>query len=222
MKTLWPECAESDNYSIERSLTQQGYVRIAGTDEVGRGPLAGPVVASCVVLPADCDFHQYKDSKALTPGNREKLATELESNGALIGVGIVSAAEIDRINILQASLLAMKKAVEGLPGPPDFLLVDGKFPVPLPISQQALIKGESKSASIAAASIIAKVKRDGLMEQYHQQFPEYNFCKHKGYATAEHRRLIQTYGPCEIHRRSFKPIRDSILKEDEQKPALLR
>lgn len=221
MNTLWPECAESDNYSIERSLAQQGYVRIAGTDEVGRGPLAGPVVASCVVLPADCDFHQYKDSKVLTPGNREKLAVELESNGALIGVGIVSAAEIDRINILRASLLAMKKAVEALSESPDFLLVDGKFPVPLPISQQALIKGESKSASIAAASIIAKVKRDGLMEQYHQQFPEYNFCKHKGYATAEHRRLIQTYGPCEIHRRSFKPIRDSVL-EDEQKPALLR
>jgi len=127
---------------------------------------------------------------------------------AMTGVGVVDEAEIDRINILQASLLAMKKAVFALARQPDFLLVDGKFPVPITIPQQPLIKGESKSASIAAASIIAKIHRDNLMDVYDQQFPCYNFAKNKGYPTKEHRLAIKEYGPCVIHRRSFKGVRE--------------
>ena len=149
----------------------------------------------------------------LSPKVREQLAVELESIGAHIGVGIISAAEIDRVNILQASLIAMKMAMESLPCQPDYLLVDGNFPVPVTLSQQTLVKGESQSASIAAASIVAKVKRDALMGQYHQQYPEYNFHKHKGYATAEHLKIIRKLGPCEIHRRSFKPVRDCFAKD---------
>lgn len=219
LKRLWPESsARNDTFAIERSLRQQGYDLVAGVDEAGRGPLAGPVVAACIILPVDCDFKQFLDSKKLSSPARDQLAAELYSIGALIGVGIVSAAEIDRLNILQASLFAMKKAIEALPGLPDYLLVDGKFSVPIPIPQQTLIKGESRSASIAAASIVAKVKRDALMVEYHQQYPEYNFHKHKGYATAEHRRNIRQHGPSAIHRRSFKPVRDCLNegKNDQQ------
>lgn len=140
---------------------------------------------------------------------RQRLHAELIRIGAKIGVGIVSPAEIDRINILQASLLAMKQAMEALPVCPDFLLVDGKFPVPVAVAQQPLIKGDSRSASIAAASIVAKETRDRLMEEYHQQYPCYNFRQHKGYPTAAHRQAILEHGPCPIHRRSFKGVGDS-------------
>ncbi len=220
-KKLWPEPSRDDTFSTERSLWQQGYTLVAGADEVGRGPLAGPVVAACVILPADCDFKQFHDSKVLSAPVREELAAELERIGAQIGVGVVSPAEIDRVNILQASLLAMKMALESLPCQPDYLLVDGNFPVPVTLPQQTLIKGESRSASIAAASIVAKVRRDALMEQYHQRFPEYNFHKHKGYATAEHLKNIKRFGPCEIHRRSFKPVRDCFVKGHVQQQTLL-
>ncbi len=128
--------------------------------------------------------------------------------GVNFGVGMVSESDIDRLNILQASLLAMKKAVAELTVQPECLLVDGKFKVPLPIQQQVLVKGDSRSSSIAAASIIAKVVRDELMEEYHQQFPLYNFHKHKGYPTREHRSLIRKHGPCRIHRKSFKGVRE--------------
>ncbi len=211
--TLWPEWRATDTFSYERALRQHGYVRIAGTDEVGRGPLAGPVVAACVVLPADCEFQKFQDSKKLSPAVRVQLADELERLDAMIGIGIVSAAEIDRLNILQASLLAMRQAVEALPAPPDFLLVDGKFTVPLPIDQQPLVKGDSRSASVAAASIVAKVKRDAMMAEYHLQFPAYNFTQHKGYPTAEHCRLLRKYGPCAIHRQSFRPVRDCLAQK---------
>lgn len=203
--------AEADSFSFERDLSQRGYCNVAGVDEAGRGPLAGPVVAACVILPKDCDYLRFKDSKKLTPAARRRLYDELQQIDALIGVGTVSEKEIDQINILQASLLAMKMAVESLPVVSDFLLVDGKFPVPMPLPQQPLVKGESRSASIAAASIIAKVTRDALMEEYHQQYPEYNFAKHKGYPTAEHRRVIRDLGPCKIHRLSFKGVREHII-----------
>lgn len=210
-KSLWIDSVLKDNFAIEYHYHQQDYKMIAGVDEAGRGPLAGPVVAAAVILPTDSDdYDQYQDSKKLTPNRRQHLANDLAVNSSLVGIGIISAAEIDQLNILQASLLAMKKAVEALPRTPDFLLIDGKFTVDLPISQHPLIKGESKSASIAAASIIAKVKRDQIMEQYHQEFPEYNFHKHKGYPTIEHRRLLHKYGHCPIHRQSFKPVRNII------------
>ncbi len=199
---------EVDTFSYERKLALEGHACIAGLDEAGRGPLAGPVVAASVILPPDCDYTQFKDSKKLTPHKRTKLYNVLRQIDARIGTGIASEGEIESCNILQASLLAMKRAVEALPVTPDFLLVDGKFQVPLSISQEALVKGESRSASIAAASIIAKVTRDALMEEYHQKYPEYNFRQHKGYGTAEHRRLIRQYGPCRIHRRTFKGVRE--------------
>ena len=184
---------------------------VAGLDEVGRGPLAGPVIAACVVLPESCDFKQFKDSKQLTHKQRLQLFARLEEMGAVMGLGLVTEQEIDRINILQASLLAMKKALQSLTVVPDYLLVDGKFPVPVLTPQQTLIKGESKSASIAAASIVAKITRDQLMADYHHQYPAYNFLKNQGYPTAEHRRALAEFGPCLIHRRSFKGVKEFFL-----------
>ena len=206
--TLWSDSPAGDTFAIERSLISQGYAIVAGTDEAGRGPLAGPVVAACVILPLHCEYQQFQDSKKLSAKVRRELAHRLVVLEAKIGVGIVSAAAIDRLNILQASLLAMRKAVEKLPGLPDFLLVDGKFTVPMAVEQKALVKGDSRSATISAASIVAKVTRDAIMEQYHLEYPQYNFARHKGYPTAEHRRVIREIGPCPIHRQSFKPVRD--------------
>ncbi len=199
-----------DPFSIERDLHQQGYDFVAGVDEAGRGPLAGPVVAACVVLPVDCDYRIFRDSKKLTPAARERLFQTLHTIGARIGVGSVSERGIDRHNILQASLLAMRQAVKILPSSPSYLLVDGKFPVPCSLPQQALVKGESRSASIAAASIVAKVVRDRMMKCYHAIFPQYNFCKHKGYPTVDHKQRIVKYGPCIIHRRAFRGVREHL------------
>jgi len=204
---LWPD-PEPDTYSLERSLRQKGYQLIAGLDEVGRGPLAGPVVAACVILQENCDNSSFVDSKTINAKNRSRLYKELKQNGAQISVGVVSEADIDRLNILQASLLAMKKAILTMSVQPDFLLVDGNQPVPISIPQQSLVKGESKSASIAAASIVAKVVRDEMMDQYHLQYPEYNFQKNRGYPTLEHRNAIKIYGPCAIHRQSFKCVKE--------------
>ncbi|MBU0483167.1 MAG: ribonuclease HII [Proteobacteria bacterium] len=201
---------ETDTFSFERELIKHGYAVVAGTDEAGRGPLAGPVVAASVILSDDCDFQKFKDSKKLSPSVRCRLYRELRDSGAMIGIGMCSVDEINQLNILHASLLAMKKSVEKLPIFPDFLLVDGKFAVPIILPQESLIKGESRSASIAAASIVAKEVRDEIMKEYHAQFPEYNFLKHKGYPTAEHRQLIAKYGPCEIHRRTFKGVREHV------------
>ncbi len=199
---------ESDTFAYERELFRQGIGRVAGTDEAGRGPLAGPVVAACVILPAGCDFSPFKDSKKISAVERARLHGLLLENGAEIGIGHGTVEDIDRINILQASLLAMKRAVGALAGKPGFLLVDGKFPVPLFIPQKSLVRGESRSASIAAASVVAKLERDRLMKSYHQQYPRYNFARHKGYPTLEHRQLLERYGPCEIHRRGFKGVRE--------------
>ncbi len=203
-----------DTFYYEKGLGNNGYESVAGVDEAGRGPLAGPVVAASVILPFCCDYKRFKDSKKLTLKQRRELFDYLNSiELAQVGVAIVSAREIETINILQASLLAMKRAVYDMVGNqqdklPDFLLVDGKFEVPLELPQKALIKGESKSASIAAASIVAKVTRDRLMEEYHDRFPQYNFKKNKGYPTKEHRLAIQQHGPCEIHRRTFKGVKE--------------
>lgn len=198
----------NDRFSYERQLAKQGHCFIAGVDEAGRGPLAGPVVAGAVILPASCDYQQFKDSKKLTPKRREKLYQVLQDMQIPIGVGIAGPEEIDRINILQASLLAMKRAIDALALNPDYILVDGKFAVPVMIPQEPLIKGEDKSASIAAASIIAKVTRDNMMFEMHEQFPQYNFSQHKGYPTKEHKQLIVEHGPCILHRKSFKGVRE--------------
>lgn len=212
MRTILPKLHTiEDNFSLERFLHAKGYVRVAGCDEVGRGPLAGPVVACCVVLPIACDHSSFVDSKILPPRKRVKLSNHLKTCGAAIGIGTVSEQKIDKINILQASLLAMKRAVENLPGsPPDFILVDGKFTIPMPTTQAAVIKGESKSSSIAAASILAKVERDRIMTDHHQQFPAYNFLKNKGYPTREHRLAIAANGICPLHRKTFRGVREYV------------
>jgi ribonuclease HII len=210
ISSLWSDTSDKDTFAHEKSLIKQGYEVVAGTDEAGRGPLAGPVVAACVVLPVGCNYARFKDSKTLSASARSALVVELSEIGALIGIGEVSAAEIDQYNIHQASLLAMKRSVGQMPCMPDALLVDGKFTIPLPLFQQTLIKGDSRSASISAASIVAKVTRDAIMDEYHMRFPHYNFKKNKGYPTAEHLQLIAEHGVCEIHRRSFRPVRQVI------------
>ena len=169
--------AQNDNFHFERELQARGWRCIAGTDEAGRGPLAGPVVAACVSLAEDCDPAPFLDSKKISAKQRRHLYTILKSSGSSIGVGVVSHKRIDTINILQASLLAMRLAVFNHAAmaakPVDFLLVDGKFEIPLQIQQLALIKGESKSGSIAAASIIAKVYRDRIMDVLHHKYPQF-------------------------------------------------
>jgi len=205
---------DHDNFQLERGLRRRGFTRVAGTDEVGRGPLAGPVVAACVLLPPSCDPRPFIDSKNTTHEQRLEIARLIHESKAAIGIGVASHKRIDTINILQASLLAMKLAVYHLTAVaarPDYLLVDGKFEVPLQIAQQSLIRGESYSGSIAAASIIAKLYRDALMNTLHQKYPCYGFCHNKGYATEFHRRAIAEYGPCPVHRLSFRGVREFVL-----------
>jgi ribonuclease HII len=206
--------AQADhNFCYEQSLKAQGFSSIAGSDEAGRGPLAGPVVAASVILPEHCNPAVFLDSKKLSHSKLASLYQLLHDIHARIGIGIVSASKIDQINILQASLLAMRLSVEDLASQqhePDFVLVDGKFEIPFAIPQQALIKGETKSASIAAASIIAKVTRDTLMNEFDSKYPVYNFKKHKGYPTKAHRQLIAEHGPCAIHRTSFKGVKEFV------------
>lgn len=202
-----------DTFLHERQLYARGFACVAGTDEAGRGPLAGPVVAACVVLPRDCDHSLYRDSKTLTHARRVQLCSTLLAIGAGIGRGVVPAGTIDAVNILQASLLAMKLAVEDLAvrhPPVDFLLVDGKFSVPTSTAQETLIKGDSRSASIAAASIVAKVQRDAIMDELHNSFPQYNFARNKGYPTREHRLAIACHGPCPEHRTTFRGVKEFV------------
>ncbi len=199
-----------DNFALEKQLHSLGKCFVAGTDEAGRGPLAGPVVAAAVILPTDCQPARFLDSKKLSHKKRVVLYNLLQEIGADIGTGICSAVEIDQLNILQASLLAMKRAVMDLAHFPNFLLVDGKFETSLELPQQALTKGEDKSASIAAASIVAKVTRDAIMDEMHLRYPHYEFCQNKGYPTKAHRKAIAEYGICKEHRRSFKGVKEHV------------
>ncbi|MCX5843709.1 MAG: ribonuclease HII [Deltaproteobacteria bacterium] len=193
--------------SFERRAHQRGYRLIAGIDEAGRGPLAGPVVAAAVILPHDYENPEINDSKKLTPRKRERLYEVIEHDALSIGLGVVEASVIDDVNVFQATLMAMKEAVSNLSLKPDYLIIDGSCCIFVPLPQEAVVKGDSRSISVASASIIAKVSRDSIMEIYHRQFPQYNFLKNKGYGTGEHREAIKKYGPCKIHRRSFR-IRD--------------
>ncbi|HOH72287.1 MAG TPA: ribonuclease HII [Syntrophales bacterium] len=190
------------NYFEERAR-QRGFRLIAGIDEAGRGPLAGPVVAAAVVLPDRYSHPDINDSKKLTSRSRELLFEVIRTDALAVGIGVVDSRVIDELNILRATLLAMREAVADLQVVPDCLLVDGNQSVPLEIPQETIVKGDGRSVSIAAASIVAKVSRDRIMEIYHRQFPYYNFFKNKGYGTAEHRRAIREHGFCKIHRRSF-------------------
>lgn len=210
-------------FALEQALYAQGYLHIGGVDEAGRGPLAGPVVAACVILDPQADTTMYADSKLLRAARREELFAELHESAALIGVGQADAREIEAINILQASLLAMRRAVLACSAShpqsqADFLLVDGKFTVPLSLGQLALVKGESKSASIAAASIIAKVTRDRIMAEAHDRFPVYGFDRHQGYPTKAHRAALHQYGPCDLHRRTFRGVTELLAPDQVPQP----
>ena len=195
-----------DIYRYDESFRKEGYHRIAGLDEAGRGPLAGPVVASAVVLPSGKRIRGLRDSKKVPEKERESLFMDVLCCCVDVGVGIVDAETIDRINILNATKLAMQRAVEDLSRKADLLLIDALQLSSLDVKQVPLIKGESKSASIAAASIIAKVIRDGIMRRYDGTYPGYGFGKHKGYCTREHMENILLHGPCPIHRKSFEKV----------------
>ena len=190
----------------ETTARAKGYHAIAGVDEAGRGPLAGPVVAAAVILAPESQFNGLDDSKKLSPKTREKFFLIIKEQALSYGIGVIGVEEIDKINILQASLLAMKNAVEDLFDKPNLLLIDGNQRIDTEIKQWTIVKGDSLSQSIAAASVLAKVTRDKLMGQYNEQFPLYEFNKHKGYGTRLHRDLIRKHGPCPIHRRTFKGV----------------
>ena len=191
-------------HQFELRARRRGFDAIAGVDEAGRGPLAGPVVAAAVILPSDYTNGEIRDSKKLTPRKRESLYTAIRNDAISVGLGIMEASAIDRINILQATLSAMKMAISDLSPQPDYILIDGINTLHTSIPQETIIKGDSLSISVAAASIIAKVSRDHIMDRYHVLYPQYNFLKNKGYGTEEHRGAVKKYGRCKIHRRSFK------------------
>jgi len=204
----------------EKKLWRKGCKRVACLDEAGRGPIAGPVTAAAATIsPAKFKMQnekckillkEIKDSKKLTAKKREELYKILTKNpGIEWGIAKVSERVIDKINILEATKLAMKRAVKKLKGKPVFLILDGKMKLDLPISQKSIIKADEKVFSCAAASIIAKVSRDRIMLRYHKKYPQYGFDKHKGYPTRHHRKMLKKYGPCKIHRKSFKPLKES-------------
>lgn len=219
-----PPAREAENKllfgAFEEESYRHGFKCVAGLDEVGRGPLAGPVVAAAVVLPRGFSHPDIKDSKLLTAKQRERLAPVIKSHAESWGLGVVEVTEIDRINILKASLWAMAKAFHSLNRAPDCLLIDGNQPIPpeffaaegpaagLPPQQQTIVKGDRLCLSIAAASILAKVARDEMMMELDKSFPEYGFAGHKGYGSAAHLEALQRFGPSPVHRRSFKPVRD--------------
>lgn len=198
LKLSWEERIE-----FEQTCWNNGYQRVAGLDEAGRGPLAGPVVAAVFVITPEFANPEVNDSKQLTPLKRERLYNLLTSGSWQYGVGIVEPDEIDRINIYQASRVAMLKALQSLPNFPDYLLVDALVVPETEIEQQSIIHGDARSVAIAAASIIAKYTRDQIMIDYEQQYPGYGFAKHKGYPTKEHYQALACLGPSPIHRKSF-------------------
>jgi ribonuclease HII len=193
---------------FERVARLCGYRRIAGIDEAGRGPLAGPVVAAAVILPSRCRLLGINDSKQLPAKDREEAYTAILEQAVGVGVGSADVGEIDQLNILEATRLAMRRAVDQLDPPPDYLLIDAVVLLGFKVPTKPIIKGDSLSVSIAAASIIAKVTRDRLMARYHEIFPEYGFLSHKGYGTAEHLDRLARHGPCSIHRRTFAPVQE--------------
>ena len=193
---------------FERILWRSGIERLAGVDEAGVGPLAGPVVAAAVVFPPGTEIEGVDDSKQLDAETRERLDRAIREEALGVGVGIASVAEVDQVNVYQAALLAMRRAVEALPEPPQHLLVDAREVPGIDVPQNRFEKGDGINFSIAAASIVAKVHRDALMHELDRRHPEYGFASHKGYSTPEHQEAIRTHGPCPAHRRSFTFIRE--------------
>ena len=190
----------------ESDAWRAGYSLIAGIDEAGRGPLAGPVIAAAVILPENVILEGVRDSKRMTPRAREEAFILIEERAISIALAVVSPREIDQINILQATRKAMKQAVLHLHTQPDFLLIDGTHPVDLPIRQRCIVRGDQQSLSISAASVLAKVYRDRMMRSYHELYPRYGFSSNKGYGTRGHLEAITRYGPCSIHRRTFRGV----------------
>ena len=207
MRELKGEKLEKELQRLDGMLSyEREYSSLAplcGIDEAGRGPLAGPVAAAAVILPENCRILYLNDSKKLSPARRDALFDEIREKAVSFSVAVVPAARIDEINILQATYEAMRKAVDGLSVVPGALLNDAVTIPGLPFRQIPIVKGDAKSLSIAAASVLAKVTRDRMMEEYDRLYPEYGFAKHKGYGTAQHIAALKEYGPCPIHRRSF-------------------
>lgn len=195
--------SETDLWEIERGLYQEGYTAVCGIDEAGRGPLAGPVCAGAVILPPELEIPGLNDSKKLTDKKRRALYDEITRQAVAWAVCMVDEKVIDEINILQATFRAMAGALAGLKTVPDFVLVDGNRDPELGIATQTVVKGDARSANVAAASILAKVTRDRFMEQQAERYPQYGFEIHKGYGTKAHYAALREYGPCPIHRQSF-------------------
>ncbi|MDQ7784709.1 MAG: ribonuclease HII [Desulfomonilaceae bacterium] len=193
---------------FEEKAEALGARRIAGIDEAGRGPLAGPVVAAVVVLPPEDHIPGLNDSKLLSEIARDRVFSAIQAKATAVAVGIASPELIDGINILQATRVAMVRAIRELDPLPDYLLIDGPLSLDLEIPQEGIIKGDRKSSSIAAASIVAKVTRDRIMRELHEQYPMYGFDRHKGYGTEAHRKALREFGPCPAHRQCFKGVRE--------------
>ncbi len=191
---------------FETSAWACGFRRIAGLDEAGRGPLAGPVIAAVVILPRRLSFDDLDDSKLLSENQRNRLFTAITTQALAWGVGAASEQEIDEFNILGATRLAGDRAFNKIASPPDYLLLDALYLPTVSVRQRSVIKGDQLSISIAAASILAKVSRDRIMATYHEQYPDYQFDLHKGYPTPEHLKRLRQFGPCPGHRRSFRPV----------------
>jgi len=203
---LFSEELADDPLFFERRARENGYACIAGLDEAGRGPLAGAVVAAAVVLPEGLLIPGLTDSKQVPERSRERLFDVIRAQALCFGIGIVDERTIEKVNILQATIIAMERALRQLSPQPDYLLLDAITLPRVPLPQNPLIKGDCRSHSIAAASILAKVTRDRMMLELHAQYPQYNFQKHKGYGTKEHLLLLGVHGPCEAHRRTFNPV----------------
>lgn len=195
-------------FSFDKSYYDKGLNSVAGIDEAGRGPLAGPVVAAAVILPKDIEIQHLNDSKKLTQKKRESLFEIIQKEAIDFSIAVIDNTIVDSVNILQATFLAMKQAVKSLKTKPDLCLIDGNHKVPnIDFEQEAIIDGDAKSAAIAAASIIAKVTRDKIMLDFSIKYPNYSFEKHKGYGTKEHLKALEKFGPCKIHRISFAPVK---------------
>ena len=201
----------NDMTHLEQMLADKGYETICGVDEVGRGPLAGPVVAAAVIMPPSIAIEGLTDSKKLSPRQRERIFGEIVEMGLVCAVGVIDHECIDRMNILKASLMAMRKAVMDLKQSPDIILVDGNYQIPhIEQPQFAVVGGDRQCQSISAASIVAKITRDRIMDKYEALFPSFSFAKHKGYPTSEHLEELREHGPSDIHRKSFKPVAELV------------